>query len=405
MGSHRSDKLLSRGMLAVVAAQFLSAAADNALLFGALALLRLGHYPAWTEPLLQEFFVLAFIILAPFAGPFADGLPKGRVMLISNGLKLVGALGMWAGLNPFLSYGLVGVGAAAYSPAKYGILSELVTTDLLVKANGLLESSTIAAILVGAVAGGMLADWSVWGALGVVTGLYAAAAAANLLIPRLPPARKLSSISIVTVMRNFGAATRAMIKTPDTRFSMVGTSLFWGTGGTMRFLLVAWVPVALGLTDISTPAYLNGMLAVGIVVGAALASKYIKLERADRALPAGVLIGLSVCFLAVTTHIQITYVVMALVGACGGFFVVPLNALLQERGREIVGPGNAIAVQNLVENAAMLLMIGLYTIAVRAGVPVVTTAGVFGAALAAAIGALWLYRVRTRGRVAQAVNA
>jgi LPLT family lysophospholipid transporter-like MFS transporter len=392
-------------MLAVVAAQFLSAAADNALLFGALALLRLGHYPAWTEPLLQEFFVLAFIILAPFAGPFADGLPKGRVMLISNGLKLVGALGMWAGLNPFLSYGLVGVGAAAYSPAKYGILSELVTTDLLVKANGLLESSTIAAILVGAVAGGMLADWSVWGTLGVVTGLYAAAAAANLLIPRLPPARKLSSISIVTVMRNFGAATRAMIKTPDTRFSMVGTSLFWGTGGTMRFLLVAWVPVALGLTDISTPAYLNGMLAVGIVVGAALASKYIKLERADRALPAGVLIGLSVCFLAVTTHIQITYVVMALVGACGGFFVVPLNALLQERGREIVGPGNAIAVQNLVENAAMLLMIGLYTIAVRAGVPVVTTAGVFGAALAAAIGALWLYRVRTRGRVAQAVNA
>jgi LPLT family lysophospholipid transporter-like MFS transporter len=392
-------------MLAVVAAQFLSAAADNALLFGALALLRLGHYPAWTEPLLQEFFVLAFIILAPFAGPFADGLPKGRVMLISNGFKLVGALGMWMGLNPFLSYGLVGVGAAAYSPAKYGILSELVTTDLLVKANGLLESSTIAAILVGAVAGGMLADWNVWGALGVVTGLYAAAAAANLLIPRLPPARKLSSISIATVMRNFGAATRAMIKTPDTRFSMVGTSLFWGTGGTMRFLLVAWVPVALGLTDISTPAYLNGMLAVGIVVGAALASKYIKLERADRAIPAGVLIGLSVCFLAVTTNIQTTYVVMALVGACGGFFVVPLNALLQERGREIVGPGNAIAVQNLVENGAMLLMVGLYTIAVRAGVPVVTTAGIFGAALAAAIGALWLYRVRTRGRAAQAVNA
>jgi MFS transporter, LPLT family, lysophospholipid transporter len=327
------------------------------------------------------------------------------VMLISNGLKLVGALGMWLGLNPFLSYGLVGVGAAAYSPAKYGILSELVTTDLLVKANGLLESSTIAAILVGAVAGGMLADWSVWGTLGVVSGLYAAAAAANLLIPRLPPARRLSSISIVTVMRNFGAATRAMIKTPDTRFSMVGTSLFWGTGGTMRFLLVAWVPVALGLTDISTPAYLNGMLAVGIVVGAALASKYIKLERADRALPAGVLIGLSVCFLSVTTHIQTTYVVMALVGACGGFFVVPLNALLQERGREIVGPGNAIAVQNLVENAAMLLMIGLYTIAVRAGAPVAVTAGVFGAALAAAIGALWLYRVRTRGRRAQAVNA
>jgi len=318
-------------------------------------------------------------------------------MLISNGLKLAGALGMWAGLNPFLSYGLVGVGAAAYSPAKYGILSELVTTDLLVKANGLLESSTIAAILVGAVAGGMLADWSVWGTLGVVSALYGAAAAANLLIPRLPAARKLSSISIVTVLRNFGSATRAMVKTSDTRFSMVGTSLFWGTGGTMRFLLVAWVPIALGMTDISTPAYLNGTLAVGIVIGAALASKFIKLERADRALPAGVLIGVAVCFLAVTTNVALTYTVMALIGACGGFFVVPLNALLQERGREIVGPGNAIAVQNLAENLAMLLMIGLYTLAVWLGAPVVVIAGVFGAALAAAIGVLWLYRVRTRG--------
>jgi LPLT family lysophospholipid transporter-like MFS transporter len=184
--------LWSRGMMAVIAAQFLSALADNALLFGALALLRIDHYPAWTEPLLQEFFVAAFIILAPFAGPFADALPKGRVMLISNGLKLAGALGMWAGLNPFLSYGLVGVGAAAYSPAKYGILSELVSADQLVKANGLLESSTIAAILAGAVAGGVLADWNVWGALAVVTVCYGAAAAANLLIPRLPAARALA---------------------------------------------------------------------------------------------------------------------------------------------------------------------------------------------------------------------
>lgn len=397
----RQSSLLSRGMLAAIVAQFLSAMADNALLFGALALLRADHYPAWTEPLLQEFFVAAFIILAPFAGPFADGLPKGRVMLISNGLKLVGALGMWAGLNPFLSYGLVGIGAAAYSPAKYGILSELVTTGLLVKANGLLESSTIAAILVGAVAGGILADWSVWGTLGVVTACYGAAAVANLLIPRLPPARALTSISLGAVLRNFGVATKAMIKTPDTRFSMVGTSLFWGTGGTLRFLLVAWVPVALGIADIKTPAYLNGTVAVGIVIGAALASKFIALDKADRALPAGVLIGLAVCFLAVTTNAPLAYGVMTLVGACGGFFVVPLNALLQERGRETVGSGNAIAVQNLAENIAMLLMIGLYTLAVHEGAPVVATAGVFGAALAATMGALWLYRVRTRGLLHQ----
>jgi MFS transporter, LPLT family, lysophospholipid transporter len=388
--------LLSRGMLAVVVAQFLSAMADNALLFGALALLRLDHYPAWTEPLLQEFFVGAFIILAPFAGPFADALPKGRVMLISNGLKLAGALGMWVGLNPFLTYGLVGVGAAAYSPAKYGILSELVSADLLVKANGLLESSTIAAILVGAVAGGMLADWNVWGTLGVVTACYGLAAAANLLIPRLPAARALSSVGLGSILRQFGSAARVMVKTSDTRFSMVGTSLFWGTGGTMRFLLVAWVPVALGIADLATPAYLNGTLAVGIVIGAALASKFITLERADRVLPAGVLIGLAVCILSVTTNTPAAYTVMGLIGACGGFFVVPLNALLQERGRDSVGSGNAIAVQNLAENSAMLVMIGLYTLAVKAGTPIAGIAGLFGIGLAVAIAGLWLYRVRNR---------
>jgi len=392
--------LWSRAMLAVVAAQFLSAMADNALLFGALALLRIDRYPEWTEPLLQEFFVGAYILIAPFAGPFADALPKGRVMLISNGLKLAGALGMWAGLNPFLTYGLVGLGAAAYSPAKYGILSELVPPELLVKANGLLESSTIAAILAGAIAGGALADWSVWGALGVVTVLYGAAAAANLLIPRLAPAHPLTTYSLGSMLRDFVSAIRSMVKVQDTRFSMVGTSLFWGTGGTMRFLLVAWVPVALGITTNSMPAYLNAMVAVGIVIGAGLAAKFVTLEKADRSLPAGVLIGAAVCFLAVTTHMPTAFVVMCLVGACGGFFVVPLNALLQERGRETVGAGHAIAVQNLAENTAMLVMIGLYTLAVRSGAPIVGIAGIFGAGLSVAIGLLWLHRVRSRGAVA-----
>src|ERR1700722_6555473 len=203
----RGAPLWSRGMVAVLAAQFLSALADNALLFAALALLRLDRYPAWTAPLLQEFFVGAFIILAPFAGPFADSLPKGRVMLLANGLKLVGALGICLGLNPFLAYGLVGVGAAAYSPAKYGILSELTSKENLVKANSLIESSTIAAILAGAIAGGALSDWSVSGALALVTVCYGVAAAANLLIPRLPPAHRLASFSVTEVFRDFAKAS------------------------------------------------------------------------------------------------------------------------------------------------------------------------------------------------------
>ncbi len=393
---HEVTGLRSRGMIAVLVAQFLSALADNALLFGALALLRMDRYPDWTDPLLQEFFVGAYILLAPFVGPFADALPKGRVMLLANGLKLLGALAMCVGLNPFVAYGLVGAGAAAYSPAKYGILSELVAPQLLVKANGLLESSTIAAILLGAVAGGVLADWNVWGGLAIVTGCYAAAVAANLFIPRLAPAHPLGRVSLGGILRDFAAALRVLIRTPDTRFSMTGTSLFWGTGSTMRFLLVAWVPVALGITSNRMPAYLNAMVAVGIVIGAGLAAKFVSLDRADRVLPAGVLIGVGVLILAATTHVPAAFVVMTLVGACGGYFIVPLNALLQERGHRSVGAGHAIAVQNLAENAAMLLMIGLYTLAARAGFPVVRIAAVFGVALSVAIALLWVSRVRGR---------
>jgi LPLT family lysophospholipid transporter-like MFS transporter len=381
-------------MVAVLTAQFLSAMADNALLFGALALLRLDHYPDWTAPLLQEFFVGAFIILAPFAGPFADSLPKGRVMLLSNGLKLAGALGMCLGLNPFVAYGLVGVGAAAYSPAKYGILSELTSPDKLVKANGLMEGSTIAAILSGAILGGTLADWSVPGTLAIVTAAYALAAGANLLIPRLPAAHPLGSFSFGGVFRDFGNAVRTLVKNPDTRFSMVGTSLFWGAGSTMRFLLVAWVPVALGIASNSMPAYLNAVVAVGIVVGAALAAKFVSLERVDRALPAGVLIGVAVCVLAGTTHLPMAFVVMTALGACGGFFIVPLNALLQERGHQSVGAGHAVAVQNLAENSAMLLMIAIYTLALRANAPITGIAAGFGAALALSMAGLWVHRAR-----------
>jgi MFS transporter, LPLT family, lysophospholipid transporter len=382
--------LWSRGMIAVLAAQFLSALADNALLFGALALLRSDHYPAWTAPLLQEFFVGAYIILAPFAGPFADSLPKGRVMLIANTLKLAGALGMCLGLNPFLAYGLVGVGAAAYSPAKYGILSELTSADRLVQANSLMESSTIAAILAGAIAGGTLADWNVSGALVVVTVCYGGAALANLLIPRLPPAHRLERVSLSAILRDFLGATGTLARLPDARFSMIGTGLFWGAGSTMRFLLVAWVPVALGITSNRMPAYLNAAVAVGIVVGAALAAKFVTLQKAQRALPAGVLIGAAVCAMSVTSSVPAAFALMAVVGACGGFFVVPLNALLQERGHESVGAGHAIAVQNLVENTAMLVLLALYTLVDRAGAPVGATAAAFGAVLSLAIGVLWI---------------
>ncbi|EPU0990793.1 lysophospholipid transporter LplT [Cronobacter turicensis] len=388
----QNGSLFSRGMMAVIAAQFLSAFGDNALLFATLALLKQQLYPEWSQPVLQMVFVCAYILLAPFVGQVADSFSKGRVMMVANGLKLLGAVVIVFGGNPFVGYTLVGVGAAAYSPAKYGILGEITTGDRLVKANGLMESSTIAAILIGSMAGGMLADWHVGAALGVCALAYAGAVGANLLIPKLGAARPGQSWRVGPMTRSFFNACRTLWHNDETRFSLVGTSMFWGAGVTLRFLLVLWVPVALGITDNATPTYLNAMVAVGIVAGAGAAAKLVTLERVSRCMPAGILIGVAVIFFSLQQAALPAYLLLLLIGFFGGFFVVPLNALLQERGKRSVGAGNAIAVQNLGENTAMLLMLGLYSLAVKLSLPVVWIGVGFGAIFALAIAGLWLWR-------------
>ncbi|EOC3069590.1 lysophospholipid transporter LplT [Cronobacter malonaticus] len=391
--SHNPNgSLFSRGMMAVIVAQFLSAFGDNALLFATLALLKQQFYPEWSQPVLQMVFVCAYILLAPFVGQVADSFSKGRVMMVANGLKLLGAVVIVFGGNPFVGYTLVGVGAAAYSPAKYGILGEITTGDRLVKANGLMESSTIAAILIGSMAGGMLADWLVGAALGVCALAYAGAVGANLLIPKLGAARPGQSWRFGPMTRSFFSACRTLWHNDETRFSLVGTSMFWGAGVTLRFLLVLWVPVALGITDNATPTYLNAMVAVGIVAGAGAAAKLVTLERVSRCMPAGILIGVAVIFFSLQQAALPAYLLLLLIGFFGGFFVVPLNALLQERGKRSVGAGNAIAVQNLGENTAMLLMLGLYSLAVKLSLPVVGIGVGFGAIFALAIAGLWLWR-------------
>ncbi|EPU3398088.1 lysophospholipid transporter LplT [Cronobacter sakazakii] len=387
-----NGSLFSRGMMAVIVAQFLSAFGDNALLFATLALLKQQFYPEWSQPVLQMVFVCAYILLAPFVGQVADSFSKGRVMMVANGLKLLGAVVIVFGGNPFVGYTLVGVGAAAYSPAKYGILGEITTGDRLVKANGLMESSTIAAILIGSIAGGMLADWHVGAALGVCALAYAGAVGANLLIPKLGAARPGQSWRFGPMTRSFFTACRTLWHNDETRFSLVGTSMFWGAGVTLRFLLVLWVPVALGITDNATPTYLNAMVAVGIVAGAGAAAKLVTLERVSRCMPAGILIGIAVIFFSLQQAALPAYLLLLLIGFFGGFFVVPLNALLQERGKRSVGAGNAIAVQNLGENTAMLLMLGLYSLAVKLSLPVVGIGVGFGAIFALAIAGLWLWR-------------
>ncbi|GAO37816.1 lysophospholipid transporter LplT [Sulfuricella sp. T08] len=390
----QNDTLFSRGMVSVLAAQFLSALADNALLFAAIALLKSQHAPKWQMPLLQEAFVVAFILLAPFVGPFADAFPKSRVLLFANGIKLFGAAAMLFGVHPLLAYNLVGIGAAAYSPAKYGILSEMVGQDQLVKANSLIEGSTIVAIMLGAAMGGLLADWSVHGALTAIVACYLLAAFSNMLIPRLPSAHQLQKMSPVALVKDFSAAMRILLRNRDSRFSLLGTSVFWGVGSTLRFLLVAWVPVALLIVNNHVPAYLSGVVAIGIALGAGAAARLVTLDSVNRALPAGIAIGLLIMVFAQVTTMPAAVAVLVLIGACSGFYVVPLNALLQERGHETVGAGHAIAVQNFFENLSMLLLVGFYVLMTKAGISVVGAATGFGALALTGIALLAWWRVR-----------
>lgn len=389
--------LLSLPMGAVLLAQFFSAFGDNALLITAIALVKAEGHLTWI-PLLQAFFVIPFILLAPFVGALADAFPKGRVMLFANGLKLIGASSMAAGLPPLLCYGMAGVGAAAYSPAKYGILSQLFGPEKLVRANGMLEGSTIVAILLGVLVGGWLADFSINHAFAGVIGVYALAAAINLLIPRLPPEHALDRFDAPGLLRQFLSSLRVLWRDPDSRFSLIGTSLFWGTGSTLRLVLFAWVPVALGIASNQMPANLMGVVSIGIVIGAMLAGWLVKLQQVNRALLGGLLLGPLVLLFAQQTVLLPTAVLLTAIGAAGGFFVVPLNALLQECGHKSIGAGHALAVQNLWENLVMLLFVGTYSLV--SGLPVITVVTGFGAVVFVGLAILALARLTARHETA-----
>lgn len=387
--------LLSSGMMAVLVAQFLSALADNAILIAAIAIVKSQGLPNLV-PLLQESFVVPFILLAPFVGQFADAFPKGRVMLIANLLKLSGALAMLFGVNPLTAYAIIGIGAAMYSPAKYGILSQMFGPASLVRANGMMEGSTIVAILLGVLLGGWLADQSLSWAFAGVVGAYSLAAFANLFIPSLPAENPGVSFHPALLVKKFGTSLSLMFKNKDARFSLLGTSVFWGSGTTLRLMLFAWVPAALLITDNQTPANLMGAVSIGIVLGAAGAGLWISLAKVNRALIGGLLLGPVILALASVHDLTLAAVLMVVIGICGGMFVVPLNALLQERGHETIGAGNALAVQNFAENIAMLSFVGAYSWAAAAGVPIATTVVGFGLVLLAIIGGLAVFRLRGR---------
>jgi MFS family permease len=354
----------SKGFIPLLIAQFLSALADNALLFAAIALLAKLNSPHWHQPLLLQFFVISYIILAPFVGGIADAFPKGRVMFYSNAIKFIGSLSMLLGMQPLYAYAIVGVGAAAYSPAKYGILTELLPPEELVMANGWMEGSTVFAIILGSIIGGALAQFDPLIAIIIITGLYLLAAIFNRYIPTLPIDHKLPKKNPWFMVKDFWHAFRVLWKDPEGQLSLAVTTLFWGAGASLRLIVIAWASYALQF-NLEESTRLTAMVAFGIAIGSVVAARYISLKDSVRVLPAGILMGGFVISMTVIHNWYVASLIFLLIGALSGFFIVPLNALLQHRGHLLIGAGHSIAVQNFNENIGILLLSGTYTWMVR----------------------------------------
>ena len=360
----RFNLKVSKGFVPLLIAQFLSALADNALLFAAIALLAQLNSPQWHQPLLLQFFVISYIILAPFVGGIADAYPKGRVMFYSNAIKFIGSLSMLLGMQPLYAYAIVGVGAAAYSPAKYGILTELLPPKELVMANGWMEGSTVFAIILGSIIGGALAQFDPLVAIIIITGLYLLAAVFNRYIPLLPIDHKLTKKNPLFMIKDFWHAFKVLWKDPEGQLSLAVTTLFWGAGASLRLIVIAWASYALQF-NLEEATRLTAMVAFGIAIGSVIAARYISLKDSVRVLPAGILMGGFVMTMVVINDWHIAGLIFLLIGALSGFFIVPLNALLQHRGHLLIGAGHSIAVQNFNENIGILLLSGTYTWMIR----------------------------------------
>ena len=402
---------MKAGFYTIMAAQFFSSLADNALLIAAIRLLHELQAPEWMTPALKQSFVVSYVVLAPVVGAFADSMPKGRVMLITNAIKVVGCMLMLFSLHPLAAYAVVGFGAAAYSPAKYGILTELLPAKQLVAANGWIEGTTVGSIVLGVLIGGLLVSPGVStvilgfdlpmidtgintppeAAIAIIAVLYIVAAVFNWFIPDTGVDHRVPSKNPLYLIREFSHCVTLLWRDKLGQISLATTTLFWGAGATLQFIVLAWANKALGF-DLSQASYMQGIVAVGIAVGAVIAARYISLRQSVNVLPVGVAMGLVVITMIFVTSLPVAATLMILIGACAGFFVVPMNALLQHRGHVLMGAGHSIAVQNFNENIGILVMVGLYAYLRYTGASVNRAIVIFGLFMSGAmLLVLWRY--------------
>ena len=399
---------MKKGFYIIMSAQFFSSLADNALLVGAIELLKSTASPAWQIPALTPMFALFYVILAPLVGAFADAVPKGQVMFYANSIKVVGCLMMLFGSHPLVAYAVVGLGAAAYSPAKYGILTELLPPSQLVKANGWIEGLTIASIILGVVLGGQLVgthiaptllsldlpmittsvDTPPEAAISALVLFYLIAAAFNLRIPRTGATLQPLSIDVVELVRDFGQCNAKLWQDRLGQISLATTTLVWGVSGNLRVIVFPWAAAALGYstTDASS---LAGIVVIGTAFGAVVASMTMRLERATNVISLGIVMGLLLFGLNFITNIWVAAPFLVILGAVVGYLVVPMNALLQHRGHNLMGAGRSIAVQNFNEQACILGLGAAYTGMARLGLSAFSAIAVFGLGVASI---MWLIR-------------
>jgi MFS transporter, LPLT family, lysophospholipid transporter len=402
LGAPHSQKRMKKGFYTIMSAQFFSSLADNALLVGAIELLKSTHAPAWQVPALTPMFALFYVLLAPLVGAFADAVPKGRVMFVSNTIKVAGCLLMLFGGHPLLAYAVVGLGAAAYSPAKYGILTELLPPSQLVKANGWIEGLTIASIILGVLLGGQLVgpriapmllgfdlpnfdtgiDTAPETAIAAIVLLYIVAAIYNLYIPRTDAPLQPLKMNVVALVSDFSQCNARLWADKLGQISLATTTLFWGVSGNLRVIVFAWAAAALGYGTTQASS-LVGVVAIGTALGAVVASWAMRLDSATRVIPLGIAMGLLVIGLNGIREPWIAAPFLVLLGAAGGFLVVPMNALLQHRGHNLMGAGRSIAVQNFNEQAAILGLGAFYTGMTKFGLSAFVAIAVFGIFVAA----------------------
>jgi len=399
---------MKRGFFTIMAAQFFSSLADNALFVAAVQLLRGSHSPEWQQAALVPMFALFYVVLAPFVGAFADSMPKGRVMLVSNFIKVGGCLFMLFGTHPLMAYAIVGLGAAAYSPAKYGILTELLPASQLVKANGWIEGLTIGSIILGVLLGGQLVSRHVSRHLlaidipGIDTGInnpaeaaismlifvYLLAAWFNTHIPLTTVLMRPMPKRLLSLLPDFWTCNTRLWRDKLGQISLAATTLIWGVAGNLRFIVLAWAAAALGYS-VTQASALQGVVAIGMAVGAIVASLRMRLEDGPRVITLGIVMGLLIIGLVVITNVWVAAPFLIFLGAIGGFLVVPMNALLQHRGHNLMGAGRSIAVQNFNEQACILGLGALYSLSTGLGLPTFAAITGFGVTIA---GFMWLIR-------------